>query len=46
MKKILCLFLATVLLLGLVGGDAITETGVGTQGTRPTYVIDTVLLFL
>ena len=42
MKKILCLFLATVLLLGLVGCDAISDTVGGTQGTRPTYVIDTV----
>lgn len=42
MKRIFCAFLALVLSFGLVGCDAITTTQVGTQSTRPTYVMDTV----
>lgn len=42
MKKILSVFLTLVLVFGLIGCDAITTTQVGTQSTRPTYVMDTV----
>ena len=42
MKRILCAFLALVMVLGLVGCDAIKTTKPGMQATRPSYVIDTV----
>ena len=42
MTRILSALLALILVFGLVGCDAITTTQVGTQSTRPTYVIDTI----
>ena len=42
MKRILSAILALILVFGLVGCDAITTTQVGTQSTRPTYVMDTI----